>query len=405
MPKLSCSVPAYSKHKSSGQAVVRLNYQDIYLGPYGSKESRLEYDRVIAQWVANGRRLAKNHGDLTILELYDSYRIHCEKHYRKNGKPTREISNIKYAMVPLVELHGETRVAEFGPLGLKAVQVKMIESGICRRQINSRIGKIKRMFKWAVSEEKAPRDLFYALSTVAGLEKDRTDARESPPVDPVADSVVDFTLPHLPPIVADMVRFQRYTGCRPGEVCLVRPCDINRTGEVWFYVPSSHKTEHHGQARVICIGPKAQAVITKYLFRDAEAFCFSPIEAETKRKAELRDARKTKVQPSQRNRAKSNPKRTPGKRYTSGSYLWAVHRACVKAFPAPKGLSKDKTQAWRRERQWSPNQLRHSSATEIRNLFGLEAAQCVLGHSRADVTQIYAEKNRALAAKVMGEVG
>ena len=49
---------------------------------------------------------------------------------------------------------------------------------------------------------------------------------------------------------------------------------------------------------------------------------------------------------------------------------------------------------------WHPNQLRHSRATELRNKYGLEAAQVVLGHARADVTQIYAEKNLAIAVRI-----
>jgi integrase len=54
---------------------------------------------------------------------------------------------------------------------------------------------------------------------------------------------------------------------------------------------------------------------------------------------------------------------------------------------------------------WSPNQLRHAAATEIRKKFGLEAAQVVLGHSTADITQVYAERNQALAAQVIRQIG
>jgi len=54
---------------------------------------------------------------------------------------------------------------------------------------------------------------------------------------------------------------------------------------------------------------------------------------------------------------------------------------------------------------WAPNQLRHSAATRVRRELGLEAAQVVLGHAAADVTQVYAESNRALAQRVMREIG
>ena len=55
--------------------------------------------------------------------------------------------------------------------------------------------------------------------------------------------------------------------------------------------------------------------------------------------------------------------------------------------------------------RWGPNRLRHTATTEIRRTFGLEAAQVTLGHSQADVTQIYAEKDLTLAAKVAREIG
>ena len=55
--------------------------------------------------------------------------------------------------------------------------------------------------------------------------------------------------------------------------------------------------------------------------------------------------------------------------------------------------------------RWSPLQLRHTAATEIRARFSLEAAQTVLGHAKADVTQIYAERDLVKARTVMAEIG
>jgi site-specific recombinase XerC len=55
---------------------------------------------------------------------------------------------------------------------------------------------------------------------------------------------------------------------------------------------------------------------------------------------------------------------------------------------------------------WSPNQLRHTRATQIRAAFGsIEAAKAVLGHTDTRVTEIYAERDLGLAAKVMKEIG
>ncbi len=64
------------------------------------------------------------------------------------------------------------------------------------------------------------------------------------------------------------------------------------------------------------------------------------------------------------------------------------------------GLKKGRTPA-----RWTPNQLRHKAGTEIRRQYGLEAAQVTLGHARADVTQVYAERDYELARKVMRKIG
>jgi integrase len=110
----------------------------------------------------------------------------------------------------------------------------------------------------------------------------------------------------------------------------------------------------------------------------------------------MRAQRKTRVQPSQLTRAKTYTKRLPSDRYAKDAYRVAVHRAIEKANRGrPDGPLP----------HWHPNQLRHSAATEIRRVFGLEAAQVALGHSRADVTQVYAERDGRLAAEVAMKIG
>jgi integrase len=78
---------------------------------------------------------------------------------------------------------------------------------------------------------------------------------------PVADEITHATLEHLPDVVADMVRLQRLTGMRPAEVCIVRPCDIDQSNDVWAYRPESHKTEHHGRERAIPVGSRGQEIL------------------------------------------------------------------------------------------------------------------------------------------------
>jgi integrase len=108
----------------------------------------------------------------------------------------------------------------------------LAESGKCRRYCNYLVQQIRRIFKWGVSQELIPETVYRALATVSGLKRGRTEAREPDPVGPVADTVVDATLPHLPVVIADMVRLERLTGCRPAEVCSIRPCDVDTSGNV-----------------------------------------------------------------------------------------------------------------------------------------------------------------------------
>jgi integrase len=425
MPRLVRRVPRYSKHRASGQAVVTLSGQDFYLGPHGTKASKLEYDRVIAEWLARGRQPVpsgdEETGEITVVELILAYKRYAEGYYQKDGRPTSEVAAILSAARVVKKLYGRDLANSFGPLKLQAVQQAMIRLGWARKSINRQSQRVVRMFSWGVSRQLVRSDVAQALREVDGLYAGRTEARETEAVPPVADAVVNATLDHLPPLVADMVRLQRLTGCRPEEVCLLRPCDVDAAGEVWAYRPESHKAQHHGRERVIFIGPKGQDILRPYLLRDKSIYCFSPSEGEKKRREAVHEIRITPLHHGNSpgtNRVR-RPETKPGKRYMTAAYRRAITRACEIAFGMPENLrrrSKDETagqkaerlklaREWREANCWSPNQLRHSAATEIHKRFGLEAAQVTLGHSAANITQVYAERDLEKAAAVMAQVG
>jgi integrase len=391
-------VPSYRLHKPSNQAIVVLNGRMYYLGRYGSLESRAEYDRLIAEWKSRRRvtppprasnSTSRPDSDLTIVELIAAYWRHAEVYYRKNGQPTTEVGMIKLAMQPLRRLYGDTPAREFGPLELKAVRQAMVDGGLCRNEINRRVRLIVRAFKWAVAEAMVPPSVHHGLKAVEGLKKGRCGVRESKPVKPVADAFVDAVLPHVSRQVAAMIQLQRLTGMRPGEVVLMRTMDINTSGAIWEYRPESHKTEHHEKDRAIFVGPAAQAILKPWLRTDLGAYLFQPREAMAEYQAERRRRRKTRIQPSQRDRRIQKPKRVLGDRYNNRSYGHAVARACDKA-----GVP-----------HWAPNQLRHNAATRLRREFGLDVAKAVLGHSSVMPTQAYAEQDMKAAAAAMAKVG
>src|SRR5688572_11501201 len=91
--------PSYRRHKASGQAVFTLNGKDIYLGTFSSKSSRIEYDRVISEWLAAGRRLPGDQADLTIAELIAAYWKHAQAYYAApQGYSAGELKNIRVAL-------------------------------------------------------------------------------------------------------------------------------------------------------------------------------------------------------------------------------------------------------------------------------------------------------------------
>jgi integrase len=301
----------------------------------------------------------------------------------------------------------------------------MIDSGWTRKTINKQVGRVQRIFRWGVSKELIEPGTYQRLKALDGLRQGRTRAKDRGPVMPVVDDVVDATLEHLGPIVGDMVRLQRLTGCRPDEVCGIRPCDVSRSADVWVYRPESHKTQHHGRERLVFIGPKAQAILAPYLLRETTAYCFTPAEAEEQFRRAKSLTRRTPLSCGNRSGSKvvRHPQRRPGDRYDANSYRRAIHRACDAAFIPPELLrrkagetkqtwlarltdkQRHELRTWQSSHRWSPNRLRHAAATEIRSRFGLEAAQVTLGHAAADVTQIYAERDMTLAVRVAREVG
>jgi len=383
-------IPKYRLHKPSGQAVVTLSGRDVYLGKHGSQVSRDEYDRHIAEWLANGRQSTEEAPDrpaLTVGEVILRYWEHAQGYYQKDGKPTTELGHVKCALRLVRRLYSRERADSFGPLALKACREEFLNAGQKRLTINQNVGRIKRLFRWAVEQELVGRSVAHGLDAVKGLKRGRTEAPEGQPVKPVPDADVDAVLPHLGAAVRAMVELQRLTGMRSGEVVLMRPGDIDRSGAVWVYRPAQHKTQHHGHERLVPLGPKAQGILEPFLDRDALAYLFSPKEAE-----EARHAKRTLTARRRSNKQKRRAKRPQRKwreRYDSASYRRAIQRACDKA-----GVD-----------SWHPHRLRHNAATALREQFGIEAARVILGHRSAAVTEIYAEVNRDRAMEVMAKFG
>jgi integrase len=415
MPQSSAfSVPKYRHYRPKNLGVVRLSGRDFYLGQYGSPASLERYHRLLAEWLENGRQLPSTsspdqQGDpapLSINEMLLQYWHFAQYYYRTAEGPSKELTCMEHAIRPLKALFGLSRAHEFGPKALKVVRQSMIEADLCRHQINTRINRIRRVFKWAASEELVPPSVTEGLRTVAGLRKGRTAARESKPVKPVSSKHVEPVLRFVSPQVAAMIQLQMLTGMRACEVTIMRPCDIDRSGDVWIYSPGQHKTDYLNHKKLVPLGLKSQSLIRTFLERPDNAYLFSPKEAEAwrneQRAISRNPGRKTKIYACElraRERRKHasihrKSKRPKREKYDTDAYRRAVTYGIAKARRAGIEIP-----------HWHPHQLRHTLATIIRKQHGLEGAQVMLGHRSVDVTQLYAERNLALAVQIARESG
>lgn len=360
-------IPSYRLHKASGQAVVTLNGVDHYLGKHGTLESKAEYDRLIAIWTGGGRQPLKPKGtDVSINEIILGFYRWAEGYYRKGDKPTSQVATIRAALKDLRTLFGIEPASQFGPIKLDTLRSHWVAGGVSRDLVNRRVKIVRQAFKWAASRELVPASVWKSLNSLPGLARGRSQARETLGVAPVPDVDIEALLGHLdtfPDVhprrtLAAMIRLQLLTGMRPGEVVAMHTDDFDTSGDVWIYRPRNHKTQHRDKTRTIYLGPQAQGIIMTHVWPDPGA-----------RGLLFRSPRKA--------------------RYTRNSYREAIARACWDA-----GV-----------RIFVPSHLRHNYATMIRKELGLEASKIMLGHSRVETTQIYAEADEKKAMDVARQFG
>lgn len=403
MARPKSDAPSIQSH-ISGQSVVRIASRDYYLGKHGSPESHARYAVLLSEYQKNccklpdgfdSKELAERanavfgpqtkivethqaNTPILVKHLTAAYREHAMIAYDKSKS---ELRRILLLCNELDEQDGSMHADEYGPRALQKQRQRWVDSGKARRYCNRLTNLVIRMYRWSVSQELVTENAWSRLRSLDALRIGQTKAKETKAIQPVSLDVVRATIKELPPILRAMIRVHVATGMRPSELCNMRPCDIDRTGVEWMYRPELHKNKNKGKGRAIPILGDAREAITDYLNRDAKSCCFSPMESVSWQQATKRSERKSKVQPSQASRAKDNPEVQPGDRYTQDSYRRAVARACKRAQVA----------------QWHPYQLRHLNLTEIRDVLGVEHAQAMGGHSRIDMTEVYAQQSERRA--------
>jgi integrase len=429
MRRKKSAIPVVRCHR--GLARLRLDGREFWLGRFGSREAVAKADRLIAEWLANGRRLpatlpvesatcepsapaavaavaspvvtssapapatlpTEPEGTgLTVGELCELWLawIKAERLVGKEARATSILFGARQAAAALRH-HWSMRAADFGPRALYEVQAALVTEPCrpagkrkkqggkksppkyrTRKTVNDVVGRVRQLFKWAVGRELVPEGRIVALQQVAPLMPGQTTARDNPPKRPVSDKEFLAALQHLPPVLADLLRVVVLTGCRTGEACqLTRDC-IDMKDEAWEWRPKTHKTAWRGHERVIFIGPRVQEILRPYIVKangDA-AFLFSPREAMVQLGYE-------------------EPSRRVRDHYDTDSARRAIVRAC-EAHGIP---------------QWTPHRLRHTRLTNVRNEFGLDHAQAIGGQKSARVAEIYAAVSHEKAREVALQTG
>jgi len=191
MPRPRSDKPKLCLHKPSGRAFVTLMGKCVYLGRHGTREAQDAYDRLIGEWIAQGRprvTMAGDDGKSTVTQIILAFWAAAQEMYpacrRPEGKhPASELGSYFDALKVLRRLYGTSSAEDFGPLKLEVVRNEMVRSGLCRDYVNDQIGRIRRVFKWAESKELLDKraNVHHRLSRVAAQGMPARAFREGTP--------------------------------------------------------------------------------------------------------------------------------------------------------------------------------------------------------------------------------
>ena len=224
--------PATGQYKSFGKA-----------GP----EARKRY----AAWLAGLSEPAPIEitlADLTVADVLDRWFAE-----RDSELHPKERKNYIYSIRDLKETHGNTAARLFDVPALKSHR-KTISKKLAPRTTNSRIGRIRTIWRWAEEEKIVPPGSWQHLLSLKALKCPPKPNRSCTLED------IEQVCAFLRPEAADMLRLQYWTGMRPGEVRIMAWSMIEGN----IYYPEQHKGKHRGHVRAVVLSSEAMEILAKY---------------------------------------------------------------------------------------------------------------------------------------------
>lgn len=350
----------------------------------------------------------------TLGAMVDRYLDHARTYYRRSdGSPTGEANNQRSVLGRFLRRFGEgSGIETITRSEVRAWRNELAEEGLTRTYINRCLRYAQAVFVWMDEEELLTPDQYTAVEAAFRLPKlkpGRSKARESAPVEPVSDEILEAYVRVLPPVPKCVVQLLRLTGARIGELLSLRHGDITPDDDnpnLYWAIPTHHKSAHHGVShrRWIPLSPKCFDIL------DREGLWRPLLPAEPLFPSQLR----------------------PGRAVRRDSVYTAIKRAAETAFPPPGDLARrqlpaakgsgtrketdaelaarlspeqlDQRRRWIKGHCFHPHQIRHTVATKIRDHGSLDEGAALLGHKHISTTEIYAKLDRRKAAAALERI-
>lgn len=364
-------IPQYSVHNVRNIAYVNWQSARHYLpGKAHSVESKEAYKAFLRDNVF-GPTQVKPGRRISITELILLYQEFASNYYEDQGHQSHYNAMITVAL-KLEHLYHNVTAADFGPKMLKEFRSTLVEDGNSRDYVNDQINRVRKIFKWAVSEELIPVETYQALATVSGLKRGQEGVKDTAKRQPAAWDDVEAIAKVLHEPVSTMVYFQWHTGQRSMAIVQAHADQFKQDADgMWIWEPR-HKTEYLGKTVRIPLGPKAAKLVGARLEEGGLLF----------------------------------PTRL-GTTYKTWTYRQAILRAQESLYEAQCKQHEKEPQKHPKPKliRWTPHQIRHAKGHHIRSKYGVEAAQALLGHDSLQATEIYSEKRFQLAKQIAAKEG
>jgi len=355
MARPANNIPSFRRH-SNGTLCTKIGSETLYWGN-DEADAQQAYDSFLLAWLSNGRQIPEqylNRG-LTIagvLETWWDRHVIGKNRYVKNRigpdgsevtAPTTERGVFRNVINDFSKLFGHRSVEALSSTMVLEWRDLLAEKGLVRTGVNARIRRLKTILRWCNSRELLPIGAFERIRDLESLPIGSGEAEDEQAIVAIEAETFETTVQHLTlrvrTTVESMMRLQRSRGMRPGEVCAMRLCEIDRTGAVWLYRPRDHKLAHKGIDRVIALGEPEKRLLEPFLEGlEPGEFVF-----------------KTRT----------------GLGYSVNAYRHAIHASCKRA-----GIE-----------CWSPNRIRKLGLTEAAQRGGIRLAQQLAGHQDLRTTE------------------